>query len=176
MKLTKIHFALAGVLLFAYLMHVTSAGLHGPLTPMAVVSLELVSSANGVQAIFDQWNVPFEGTTLLKKAIFNTYIDYGFLFFYGLLAFLVNKNEASKRNGTWKKILHISAWFSVIAACFDAIENALMLVSLHGTITDGIAQATVFFASCKFFLIFCSVVLGLGAALISLYSTYAKKS
>jgi hypothetical protein len=176
MKIPQIPFAIAGTLLFAYLMHLTSQGLHGPLTPMAVVSLEFASSESQVRAIYNQWNVIENGQLLLDKAIFNTYIDYGFLFFYGLLAYLVNTYQAQKYTNKWQNVLLLSAKCGAFAALLDSFENTLMLVSLNGNISDSIALATFIFASCKFVLIAFSVIIGLSTTFYSFFKNNAKKS
>ena len=122
-----------------------------------IVPFELARTPEQASAIMAVW-----GAEGVRSAIVQTYADYLFLVLYssvialGILAVVSGLQEGS----LWLKAGRGLAWGQWGAGLCDAIENAAMLVSLHGTPSAPWTQIAYGFAVVKF------TLLGLGLAFL----------
>lgn len=114
--------------------------------PLGILSLEFTGSADQVEFIRSEWV-----GSIRNSFYINTVLDYIYLIVYGLFLFLASHYLTWLRPGT-ARIGSMAAMAGLTAAGLDAVENALMFVSIVVGAYSPIAIATVVFAGVKFLL------------------------
>lgn len=120
-----------------------------------IVPFELAGSADRSQEIQDEWGE--DGRDAARQQL---WIDYGFMLAYG--AFLVLAAAATRdlaRSRGWRRLATvgvIAVPAGGVAAGFDAIENACLLLTLGGAGSWAPVTATLF-ATAKFALLLIAV-------------------
>lgn len=115
--------------------------------PLGIISLEFSNTALKVENIRSEW------TGSVRQSFYlNTILDYLYLFFYGLFLYFASSYFSWLRPGT-KKIGSLAAKAGIAAAGLDAVENALMVLSVTFGGFDLVALLTTIIASTKFILV-----------------------
>jgi hypothetical protein len=121
-----------------------------------MVTFELTGGQDRADEILAEW-----GEVGQDAARESLWIDFGFLLAYGTfltLALAATRDLARKRG--WRRLAAIGgvvAWFGVLVAGFDALENACLLLTLDGAGAAFPLLATIF-AACKFALLTTAIV------------------
>ena len=120
------------------------------IAPLGIVSLELASSAAETEAILALWRDTPLGLTL---AGFHLGLDYLFLVLYAAAIATGCERAAERWQGRDAQIARTLGWAAMLAAAFDAVENALLLRALFGEASDfrpggGCARREVILLSC----------------------------
>jgi nitrate/nitrite transporter NarK len=116
-----------------------------------MVPFELTGGQDRADEILADWGD--EGQDAAREQL---WIDFGFLLAYGTfltLALASVRDMARKRS--WRRLAAIGgivAWFGVLGAAFDALENICLLLTLGGAGAAFPLLATIF-AACKFLLL-----------------------
>lgn len=140
-------------------MQLTGSALKTPSTPNGIVNLELASSRMKVEKVIQAW-APISGeVNRIGKAKTNTYLDFIFILFYSPFLFLCCKKVAEpfKKNLIYKAG-DVIAKGALLAGVLDLIENAGMLQSLHGNITEPVALLTAAVSIAKWTLILITLI------------------
>lgn len=117
-----------------------------PAAPLGILSLEFSTSARQINDIRNDW------TASVRSAFhLNIILDYFYLLFYGIFLFFTSRYFALLKPGT-QKIGMFAALAGLTAAGLDAIENLLMMVSVHFGGFTAVGIATAIIASLKFIL------------------------
>lgn len=136
-----------------------------PSAPKGIISLEFSTSAVQVDHIRSEWSGSVRSSFHL-----NTILDYFYLFFYGIFLFFTCRYFALLKPGV-QKIGMFAALAGLSAAGFDAIENLLMMISIHFGGNDVLAISTAIIASIKFIL----AALALSYIIVSLFAGMFRK-
>ena len=132
-----------------------------------MVPFELSGGQDRAEEILSEWGE--EGQDAARESL---WIDFGFLLAYGAfltLALLATRDLARERG--WRRLAAVGGAvvsFGALAAAFDALENACLLLTLDGTGAALPLLATVF-AACKFALLAVAIaylLAGLAARLL----------
>lgn len=130
-----------------------------------IVPFELTGGQDRADEILAEWGE--EGQDAARKSL---WIDFGFLLAYGafLTLALAAVRDATVKRG-WQRLAAVGGvvvYFGAIAAGFDALENACLLLTLEGAGSALPLLATIF-AACKFAFL---------AAALAYLLAYASKS
>jgi uncharacterized membrane protein len=134
-------------------------------SPHGIIDFELAGTVTKAVTIYNAWF-----PDLTSVAIKNTAIDFLFLISYG--TFLAVCCYSISRFYT-KRARSIGVWLTglmITAACFDAIENVLMLTTLSAHFKKEIVATTFMFASIKFLLVAAGIVYIVLAGSVLLFS------
>lgn len=116
-----------------------------------MVPFELTGGQERADEILAEWGR--EGRDAARESL---WIDFGFLVAYGaFLTLLLAATRDLARERGWTRMAAIggvAVWFGALAAGFDAVENASLLLTLDGAGAAFPVLATAF-ASCKFALL-----------------------
>jgi hypothetical protein len=116
-----------------------------------IVPFELTGGEDRAEEILAEWGE--KGRDAARESL---WIDFGFLLAYGtLLTLALAATRDLARSRGWPRLTAIGrvvAPFGALAAAFDALENACLLLTLDGAGAAFPLLATVF-ASCKFALL-----------------------
>lgn len=162
--------------LLAVIVLAVLAGLDGQIKAAAgygIMDLEFTNTAAGVNAILSAW----EQARMLGQIGFLMGFDYvymaayGFSLFYGVLA----AREVFARTGAARRILTVVAFFPLVGAGFDVIENALEAKMLFTGATDQLVALAYSATLVKFALTGIALVLAL-AGLVGLLTGRLKKA
>ena len=132
-----------------------------------MVTFELSGGPERAEEILAEWGE--DGRDAAREQL---WIDYVFMLAYGLLLGL---SAASVRDLCRRRNLprlaragDVAIWLGPLAACFDAIENACLLLTVGGAGDPSPSLAT-FFAACKFALLAAAIayLLAAGATLLA---------
>ncbi len=126
----------------------TGAPLKTPATPLGILDLEFAYTDIKTTTIINAWYEESHPHKIFV-AIYNTFWDFLFLFFYAGFLFLACKKIALNVKGTASKIGNLIARGAIVAGILDVFENIGMLLSLHGHIHQVISFLTVFFSVIK---------------------------
>lgn len=166
MKKFPLLFFFLGTAVMMIVMARTGAPLKTSATPLGILDLEFAHNAGKVSKVITAWSAP-DGMNRMAAAHTNTYFDFLFLFFYAGFLFLAYRKIAAAIQGP------VTVWGNRIAAgallaCFlDILVNAGMLVSLGGSVSDGVALCTTVVSVAKWSLAIVAVLFVL-TGLISL--------
>lgn len=113
-----------------------------------IVPFELTGGRHRADEIMAEWGEA--GQDAARESL---WIDFGFLLAYGAFLTLALRavRDMAVRRG-WRRLQAIgfvAVWFGAVAAGFDALENACLLLTLDGAGSAFPLPATIF-ASCKF--------------------------
>lgn len=148
MKKLLLLFFLAGTLIMMLVMARTGSTLKTPATPMGILDLEFAYNLSKTQTILNAW-APTSQLDNIAVAKTNTWWDFIFLFFYSVFLFLACKKIASNYKTAVAKAGNIIAGAAIAAGILDILENAGMLLSLHGHGSATIAFGTTFVSVIK---------------------------
>lgn len=116
-----------------------------------MVAFELTGGQDQADEIRAEWGE--EGQDAAREQL---WIDFGFLLAYGtFLTLAAGSIRDTARTRGWRRLAAIGgfvAWFGVLVAGFDALENICLLLTLDGAGAAFPLLATIF-ATCKFTLL-----------------------
>lgn len=116
-------------------------------TGHGIVALELAPDPAVVDEILDAW----AATGARDTAIVSVQVDFAFLVAYSLAFALLVLFVARADDGVWRSRGFALVPWCLAAGLFDAVENALLLVTLHVNAGDAIrAPLGALFALAKF--------------------------
>jgi len=126
-----------------------------------IVPFELTGGQHRADEIMAEWGA--DGKDAARESL---WIDFGFLVAYGTfltLALRAARDAAAKRGWRRLEVLGAAAvWFGALAAGFDALENACLLLTLGGAGAAAPLMATIF-AAAKFLFLAGAIVYLLAA-------------
>jgi len=163
-------------LLMVVLMAKTGATLKTPATPKGIINLEFAYTGAKASAIINSW-ANTGAINNVSVAKINTWLDFIFLVFYSLLLYNACKLLAGNFSGFIFSMGQIIAKGALAAGICDVLENAGMLLILHGYISDVFTMLTFIFSIIKWILAFTAVFyMAVGALLIFYRKISAKVS
>jgi hypothetical protein len=116
-----------------------------------MVPFELSGGQHRAEEILAEWGE--DGQDAAREQL---WIDFGFLLAYGsFLTFALTTVLAIARTRGWRRLAAIGGvvvFFGALGACFDALENVCLLLTLGGAGAAFPLLATIF-AACKFTLL-----------------------
>lgn len=152
----KIFFTIVclGTVWMAVLLQITGKPLKTVGTSLGILNLEFAQNANATRQIVDVW----ERNNLIPVAEIHTARDFVFILFYSLFLFSFCK-WLSKKTGpgmSFKKISNGLSYAALFAGLMDVAENAGMLVSLTGRVSEKITALTFYTSVTKWAIVaFC---------------------
>ncbi len=168
MKKMLLPFFLLGTVAMMIVMVKTGATLKTTATPLGILNLEFAYNSAQTTGIINAWKTTGDPNNVLA-AIYNTFYDFLFLFFYAGFLFLTCKKIAANIKGPAAKAGNLIARGAILAGILDVLENIGMLLSLHNYTSDAIAFLTVFFSVIKWGLAIIAVLYVLTGLLHWLY-------
>ena len=146
----------------------TGAPLKTPATPKGILDLEFAYNKTKAAVVINAWSGTGAADNIHAAKI-NTWLDFIFLFFYALLLYYSCKEIAASFDG----FLFITGRFlakgALIAGLLDMLENAGMLITLNGTLSDSFTMLTVVFSLIKWVLALAGVVYTVVAGSVLLF-------
>lgn len=122
-----------------------------------VIEYEFVWSAQRAARFLSEWG--HHGRDVVRALLI---VDYGFMAGYGTFVTLggLEARDLARRSGrrALAAVGRVVPWFAAVAACFDALENALLLRILDGHSGSALPRISTAFASIKWVLITIAVV------------------
>lgn len=152
---------LAGTAVMIYIMMTTGAPLKTDATPKGILHLEFAYDKAHVDTILTAWG----NSDRINAAIINTYWDFCFLLFYGLLLFTACRMlsekfiAGSRKNNTGR----FFAKAAILAAVLDMGENTGMLQTLYENGNPATWWVTTICAGVKWLLVLSVIVYILAA-------------
>lgn len=147
-------FLLTGTLFFFLALRFQGRQLLTPASPAGIVSFELAGTDNETTQMLDAW----KQKAAMGSVRMNILIDFLFIPFYALLFYTLCGSISVRHHGKAASLGVLLAFFSLIAALFDVLENLLMLAATYGYYNDATAILTAFFAAAKFSLLALSLL------------------
>lgn len=157
MKKLLLPFFFIGTIAMIFVMVKTGAVLKMPETPNGILNLEFAYNTAQTNNIINAWRSTGKPNNVLA-AIYNTFYDFIFLFFYAGFLFLACKKIAANIQGPVARAGNIIARAAILAGILDLLENTGMLLTLHGHASNAIAFLTVFFSVIKWTLAIIAVL------------------
>lgn len=157
MKKLLLPFFFIGTIVMMVVMAKTGASLKTTTTPLGILNLEFAYNTTQTTEIINAWKTP-EHPNKIFAAIYNTFWDFLFLFFYAGFLFLACNKIAENIKGPASKAGKLIARGALLAGILDILENTGMLISLHGHISALISFLTVFFSIIKWVLAIIAVL------------------
>lgn len=157
-------FLLTGTLFFFLALRFQGKQLQTSASPAGIVSFEFAGTAQETTQMLDAW----KQESAMGSVRMNILIDFLFIPFYALLFYTLCGSISVRHHGKAASLGVLLAFFSLIAALFDILENLLMLAATYGYYNESTALLTAFFAAAKFSLLALSLlyVLLLGLPLL----------
>ena len=158
----------AGVLAMMIVMAISGATLKTPQTPNGILNLEFAYNSAKATYLINAWTgiIPFDN---VFAAIINTWLDYIFLFFYSAFFY----HFCTWLSNYFSGILLVTGRFlakaALVAGALDMLENAGMLITLNGHISDTTTLLTVLFSLTKWLLVLVILLYILIAGALILY-------
>lgn len=140
-----------------FVMAKTGATLKTPATPQGILNLEFAYNTAQTNNIINTWRSTGQPNNIIA-AIYNTFYDFLFLFFYAGFLFIACKKIAVNIQGPVARAGNIIARAAILAGILDVLENTGMLLTLHGHTTNAVAFLTVFFSVIKWGLVIIAVL------------------
>lgn len=132
-----------------------------------MVAFELSGGQHRADEILAEWGE--DGQDAAREQL---WIDFGFMLAYGsFLTFALAAVLDLARRRSWRRLVAIGAvvvFFGALGACFDALENICLLLTLNDAGAAFPLLATIF-ATCKFALITVAIaylIAGIGMRLL----------
>jgi hypothetical protein len=147
-------FLLTGTLFFFLALRFQGIQLLTPASPAGIVSFELAGNAQETTQMLDAWKLQ----SAMGSVRMNILIDFLFIPFYALLFYTLCGSISVRHHGKAASLGVLLAFFSMIAALFDVLENLLMLAATYGYYNQFTAVLTAFFAAAKFSLLALSLL------------------
>lgn len=148
---------LSGTLLMIVVMAMTGASLKTPDTPGGIIDLEFARNTTQVNEVLKAWT-PTSSIDNIKAAKLNTWLDFIFLFFYSFFLAASCNRMALALQGTGGRAGMLMAQAALLAGFLDILENAGMLISLNGTVSNNIAMLTWCFSLLKWAMVVMVIV------------------
>ena len=145
MKKLLLPFLFVGTMVMIYVMSKTSATLKTTATPCGILNLEFAYNTTKTAGVINAWE-PNNNITVAKN---NTYYDFIFLAFYATFLFFTCKKIAEIKNSNTGLLIANGA---IAAGILDIAENAGMLFTLSGNVSNTVALITVICAAIKWML------------------------
>ena len=95
-----------------------------------IMDFELAFTQATASTILTAW-----GASLQAIVLRGTYVDFGYIVFYGLLLFSVTPLISRTLKGRWQNIGLIFAFVPLIAGAFDVIENINLIIMLNNPLS-----------------------------------------
>lgn len=168
MKKLLLPLFLIGTIAMMVVMLKTGATLKTAETPLGILDLEFAYNTTKTSAIINAW-APTTVLDNIAVAKVNTYWDFLFLFFYAGFLFMACKKIAANLKGPVAKAGNIIAKAALLAGFLDVLENAGMLITLHGHVSSAIAFCTTFISIIKWGLAIIAVLYVLTGLLVLAY-------
>ena len=168
MKKILLPFFLIGTLAMMIIMAKTGSTLKTPATPMGILNLEFAYNTTKTATIINAW-APTNEINNILAAIYNTFYDFLFLFFYAGFLFLACSKIAANLKGYAAKAGQLIASGALLSGLLDVFENTGMLITLHGHSSATVAFLTVFFSIIKWGLVIIAVLYLLTGLLVLAY-------
>lgn len=149
-----IFFLLTGTLFFFLVLRFQGKQLQTPATPAGIVSFELAGTVQETNTMLDAW----KSKSATGSARMNILIDFLFIPFYALMFYTLCGSISVRHHGKAASLGVLLAFFSLIAALFDVLENLLMLAATYGWYNQATTILTAFFAAAKFSLLALSLL------------------
>ena len=124
---------------------------------MGILNLEFAYNIAKTTGIIEAWRSTGEPNNILA-AIYNTFYDFLFLFFYAGFLFLACNKIAENIKGPASKAGKLIARGALLAGILDILENTGMLISLHDHVSAAVSFLTVFFSVIKWALAIIAVL------------------
>jgi hypothetical protein len=147
-------FLLTGTLFFFLVLRFQGKQIQTSASPAGIVSFELAGTAQETTQMLDAW----KQASAMGSVRMNILIDFLFIPFYALLFYTLCGSISVRHHGKAASLGVLLAFFSLIAALFDILENLLMLAATYGYYNDTTALLTAFFAAAKFSLLALSLL------------------
>ena len=157
MKKLLLPFFFIGTIAMMFVMVKTGAPLKTAATPLGILDLEFAYNSTQVTSIINAWKTPGHPHKIFV-AIYNTFWDFLFLFFYAGFLFLACKKIAATVKGPVARAGYLIARGALLAGFLDVLENIGMLISLHGHVSAPVSFLTVFFSVIKWGLVIIAVL------------------
>lgn len=146
----------AGIAMVVLLLAMSPAENQMQDTGPGMIPFELSGGQGRADEILSEWGE--DGQAAAREQL---RIDFGFLFAYGtfLTLALAAVRDLAARHG-WRRLTAIgraAIFFGALAASFDALENACLLLTLEGAGSAFPLLATIF-AACKFIFVIAAIV------------------
>ena len=141
-------------------------------TKIGILNLEFAYNTYYTTKVLNAWK-PDEKIDAAKT---NTYIDFGFLFFYSLFLFYSCKNLSKNFSGSINKIGKALSITALIAGGLDVIENLGMLITLGGNQSSTISMLTAICASIKWLFAILAILYVIFISPAALYSFLRNKN
>jgi len=170
MKKFTLLFFFLGTVAMMIVMAKTGAALKTTTTPLGILDLEFAYNSKQTTGVVNAWYATGKPNNVIA-AIYNTFYDFLFLFFYAGFLFFASKKIAANLRGAVAKAGNLIARGAILAGMLDVLENTGMLLTLHGHTSNTIAFLTVFFSVIKWALAIIAVLYVLTG---SLYMGYQK--
>ena len=168
MKRLLLPFFFIGTLAMMVVMLKTGATLKTHATPMGIIDLEFAYNTTKTATIINAW-APTNELNNIIAAIYNTFYDFLFLFFYAGFLFLACKKIAANMEGYAAKAGQLIARGALLSGLLDVFENTGMLITLHGYTSEVVAFLTVCFSVLKWGLVIIAVFYMLTGLLVLAY-------
>jgi len=137
-----------GTLLMIAVMNITGKPLKTAATPLGILNLEFARNSQQATEIIHAWQ-PGNNIAAAEK---NTIYDFLFIFFYTIFLMQGCKMVATRYSGAIQQTGLLLSSCAIAAGLLDVLENAGMLMTLHGHINDGITLFTVIASVIKWIL------------------------
>jgi len=161
-------------LLMMVLMAKTGATLKTQVTPKGIIDLEFAYSGAKASAIINSW-ANTGAINNVSVAKINTWFDFIFLFCYSLLLYNACKLVAGNFKGFLFSMGQIIARGALAAGICDVLENAGMLLALHGYISDAFTMLTFIFSTAKWILALAAVLYAVAGGFVLFYRKISVK-
>ena len=170
--INKLIFVFVGIfVLFTILMKASTDVLNNSV--YNIVNFEFLWTYDKYQLVLDSWS-----NTVIKAAITNTWLDFGWLIGYGGLIFTLNLKLSNKIQNNFKKLVMFASVAGVIAVVFDIFENIILLNLLYQTdvVFNSLPLIVSIIASIKFAFVFIGIIIFLiGLLVVAINHFKAKK-
>lgn len=147
-------FLLTGTLFFFLVLRFQGKQLQTAASPAGIVSFEFAGNEQETTKMLDAW----KQHDSMGSVKMNILIDFLFIPFYALLFYTLCGSISVRHHGKAASLGVLLAFFSLIAALFDVLENFLMLAATYGLYNRFTTLLTAFFAAAKFSLLALSLL------------------
>lgn len=169
-------FIFIGTLLMIVVMQHTGASLKTVTTPYGILDIEFANTVSRANEVIDSWEKTGNPDNI-QVAKLNTELDFIFLLFYSIFLSMSCRSVAVLYTGIAGTLGLIASFGAIAAGVLDILENAGILLMLHGHIYPWVTLLTFAVSVTKWVLALMAVlylVIGGGAYLIRQF-IYAKR-
>ncbi|MEP7110233.1 MAG: hypothetical protein ABI760_19715 [Ferruginibacter sp.] len=170
---SRVLFLFAGTLVMIAVMAKTGATLKTPATPKGILELEFARNAGQASAVVGAWK-GIGTADNIQAAKINTWLDFVFLLFYSTFLYTLCRLLADSFSGFLCITGRFLAKGALVAGLLDTLENAGMLVTLYGHISDDCALLTYILSITKWIIASSAVGYILMAGSVSIHQKIKK--